>query len=86
MRRGMRTPRSSRIWSSAALEEMFSHPVLARSLAYGGGTAQYKLYPTPAARHSEDIDLVQVERNPAGPVIDAILETLSPWLSKPAWK
>ena len=86
MRRWLRTPRSSRIWSSAALGEMSSHPVLARSVAFGGGTAQYKLYPTPAARYSEGIDLVQVEGDPAGPVMDAIQETLSPWLSKPAWK
>ncbi len=57
---------------SRALVEMFSHPVLARSLAFRGGTALYKLYLTPAARYSEDIDLVQVEAGPAGRVMDAI--------------
>ena len=36
-----------------------------RSLAFRGGTALYKLYLTPAARYSEDIDLVQVEAGPA---------------------
>ena len=41
---------------SRALVEMFSHPVLARSLAFRGGTALYRLYLTPAARYSEDID------------------------------
>lgn len=50
---------------SRALVEMFSHPLLARSLAFRGGTALYKLYLTPAARYSEDIDLIQVEAGPA---------------------
>ncbi len=71
---------------SRALVEIFSHPLLARSLAFRGGTALYKLYLTPAARYSEDIDLVQVEAGPAGPVMDAIQETLNPWLAKPGWK
>lgn len=71
---------------SRALVEIFSHPLLARSLAFRGGTALYKLYLSPAVRYSEDIDLVQVEAGPAGPVMDAIQETLNPWLTKPAWK
>ena len=71
---------------SRALVEMFSHPLLARSLAFRGGTALYKLYLTPAARYSEDIDLVQVEAGPAGAVMDAIQATLNPWLGKPRWK
>lgn len=71
---------------SRSLVEMFSHPVLARSLAFRGGTALYKLYLTPAARYSEDIDLVQVEAGPAGAVMDAIQEALNPWLGKPRWK
>ena len=65
---------------------MFSRPLLARSLAFRGGTALYKLYITPAARYSEDIDLVQVEAGPAGPVMDAIQATLNPWLGRPRWK
>ena len=71
---------------SRALVEMFSHPLLARSLAFRGGTALYKLYITPAARYSEDIDLVQMEAGPAGAVMDAIQATLNPWLGKPRWK
>ena len=71
---------------SRALVEMFSRPLLARSLAFRGGTALYKLYITPAARYSEDIDLVQVEAGPAGPVMDAIQATLNPWLGRPRWK
>ena len=71
---------------SRALVEMFSHPLLDRSLAFRGGTALYKLYLTPAARYSEDIDLVQVQAGPAGAVMDAIQETLNPWLGEPRWK
>ncbi len=71
---------------SRALVEMFSHPLLARTLAFRGGTALYKLYLTPAARYSEDIDLVQVQAGPAGAMMDAIQETLNPWLGKPGWK
>jgi len=71
---------------SRALVEMFSNPVLARSLAFRGGTALYKLYLTPSARYSEDIDLVQVKAAPAGPVMDAIQSTLNPWLGRPSWK
>ena len=65
---------------------MFSHPLLARSLAFRGGTVLYKLYLSPAARYSEDIDLVQVQAGPAGAVMDAIQATLNPWLGKPRWK
>ena len=65
---------------------MFSHPLVARSLAFRGGTALYKLYLSPAARYSEDIDLVQVQAGPAGAVMDAIQATLNPWLGKPQWK
>jgi hypothetical protein len=43
-----------------ALVNIFSHPVLSDALAFRGGTALYKLYLTPAARYSEDIDFVQV--------------------------
>ena len=71
---------------SRALVDLFSHPLLARSLAFRGGTALYKLYLTPAARYSEDIDLVQVEAGPAGAVMDAIQATLNPWLGTPGWK
>ena len=57
---------------SRALVEIFSDPVLAGALALRGGTALYKLYITPPARYSEDIDLVQVRPGPAGPVMDAL--------------
>ena len=69
-----------------ALVNIFSHPVLSGALAFRGGTALYKLYLTPAARYSEDIDLVQVRAEPAGAVMDALREMLDPWLGKPQWK
>ena len=51
---------------SRALVEIFSHPLLSGSLAFRGGTALSKLHIRPAARYSEDIDLVQREAEPAG--------------------
>ncbi len=71
---------------SRALVEIFSHPVLQKSLAFRGGTALYKLHLKPPARYSEDIDLVQVSAEPAGPVMNALHEVLDPWLGKPTWK
>jgi predicted nucleotidyltransferase component of viral defense system len=69
-----------------ALVAIFTHPVLRDALAFRGGTALYKLYLKPAARYSEDIDLVQVRAEAAGPVMDALREVLDPWLGKPQWK
>ncbi|MGH8211587.1 MAG: nucleotidyl transferase AbiEii/AbiGii toxin family protein [Steroidobacteraceae bacterium] len=69
-----------------ALVNIFSHPVLGDALAFRGGTALYKLYLTPAARYSEDIDLVQVRAEPAGAVMDALRAALDPWLGAAKWK
>lgn len=69
-----------------ALVDIFSQPVLKNALAFRGGTALYKLYLKPAARYSEDIDLVQVKAEPAGPVMDALRAVLDPWLGAPRWK
>ncbi len=71
---------------SRALAEIFSNPLLRSSLAFRGGTALYKLFIKPAARYSEDIDLVQVSAEPIGPVMDALRATLDPWLGKSQWK
>src|SRR5262249_52775400 len=70
---------------SRALVEIFSHPVLHDALAFRGGTALYKLH-LPAARYSEDIDLVQTRAEPAGPMMDALRDILDPWLGKPRYK
>ena len=69
-----------------ALVAIFGHPLLAKSLALRGGTALYKLYLKPPPRYSEDIDLVQIDAEPAGPVMNALREVLDGWLGKPQWK
>jgi predicted nucleotidyltransferase component of viral defense system len=71
---------------SRALVEIFRHPLLAEALAFRGGTALYKLYLKPAARYSEDIDLVQVRAEQAGLVMSALRSVLDPWLREPRWK
>jgi predicted nucleotidyltransferase component of viral defense system len=68
---------------SRALVGIFSHALLGDALALRGGTALYKLHLKPPARYSEDIDLVQIKAEPAGPMIDALREELDPWLGEP---
>ncbi len=68
-----------------ALVDIFSHPLLKENLAFRGGTALFKLH-MPAARYSEDIDLVQVKAGPSGPIMGALREVLDPWLGTPTWK
>ena len=70
---------------SRALIDIFSNEILHDALAFRGGTALFKLH-LPAARYSEDIDLVQVKAVPAGPVMAALREVLDPWLGKPNYK
>lgn len=71
---------------SRALVELFSRPTIANALAFRGGTALYKLHLRPAARYSEDIDLVQTHEGGIGAVLDAIHEALDGWLGPPKWK
>ncbi len=71
---------------SRALVELFRRPSIANSFAFRGGTALYKLHIRPAARYSEDIDLVQTTAQGIGPALDAIHEALDSWLGKPQWK
>lgn len=71
---------------SKALIDIFSHPLLGRTLAFRGGTALYKLFISPPARYSEDIDLVLIETAAAGPIMDALHEVLDPWLGRPRYK
>lgn len=60
-----------------ALVEIFSDPFLSERLAFRGGTALHKLYLQPQPRYSEDIDLVQINEEPFGPVIDRLREKLA---------
>lgn len=71
---------------SRALVELFSRPTIANALAFRGGTALYKLHFRPAARYSEDLDLVQTAPGGIGPALDAIHEALDGWLGRPQWK
>lgn len=68
---------------SRALVEVFGDDRLADTLAFRGGTALYKLYLTPAARYSEDIDLVQTRAEPIGNTLDRVRSVLDPWLGTP---
>jgi len=68
---------------SRALVEIFRVEGLRERLAFRGGTALYKLYLVPAARYSEDIDLVQVRAEPIGETLNALRAALDPWLGEP---
>jgi predicted nucleotidyltransferase component of viral defense system len=69
-----------------AVVDLFSDELLARQVAFRGGTALHKLHFNSPGRYSEDIDLVQVNAGPFGPVMDAVRARLDPWLGKPQWK
>lgn len=68
---------------SRAVVELFNREEVARTLAFRGGTALYKLHIRPAARYSEDIDLVQAVAGPIGKAIDAVRDALDSWLGEP---
>ncbi|MEE4271893.1 MAG: nucleotidyl transferase AbiEii/AbiGii toxin family protein [Thermoanaerobaculales bacterium] len=68
---------------SRAVAEIFRVQHLAGRLACRGGTAIFKLYLRPAARYSEDIDLVQTTAEPIGETFDALKAVLDPWLGEP---
>ena len=57
---------------SRAIVEIFSNPFLAEQLAFRGGTALHKLFFSPAARYSEDIDLVRTSKGEIKEIIDAL--------------
>ena len=68
---------------SRALVAIYSDEYLASRLAFRGGTALHRIYLSPPARYSEDIDLVQTVAEPIGRVLDRLREVLS-FLGKPA--
>ncbi len=59
-----------------ALVEIFNDDYLAEHLAFRGGTALHKLYFQPQPRYSEDIDLVQMQAEPIGKVLDRFRDVL----------
>ena len=62
---------------SRAIIEIFSDELLRKSLAFRGGTALHKIYISPQARYSEDLDIVQINSEPIKPVLKRIREKLS---------
>src|SRR5260221_11107499 len=70
---------------SRALVSLYERPKIKNSLVFRGGTALHKLYVNPAARYSEDIDLVQIATDPIGQTLDEIRSALS-WLGEPVRK
>ena len=68
---------------SRALVELFADTPLSDQLALRGGTALNKLVLSRASRYSSDIDLVQIQPGPLGPVLDDIRAKLDPWLAEP---
>ncbi|AIL66007.1 hypothetical protein NOVO_08425 [Rickettsiales bacterium Ac37b] len=67
---------------SRALVDLYSTQKIQSNLAFRGGTALNKLFTKPAARYSEDIDLVQIKKEGIGDSINSIREALS-WLGEP---
>lgn len=67
---------------SRVLVNLYSDPLISDKLILRGGTALNKLFIQPAARYSEDIDLVQKVPEPIGPTIDTIRRLLEPWLGE----
>lgn len=65
---------------------IYNDQYLKERLAFRGGTALHKLYLSPAARYSEDIDLVQMTGEPFGQIIDKLREVLSFLGDKPIRK
>src|SRR5690554_5261500 len=62
---------------SRTLVEIFSDGFLRENLAFRGGTALHKLYLNPAARYSEDIDLVQIKPGPIKPIMERLNEVIT---------
>ncbi len=68
---------------SRVLVEIFNHEFLKDKVAFRGGTALHKLYIHNGSRYSEDVDLVLINKQQYGPIIDSLRETIIPWLGKP---
>ena len=71
---------------SRMLVELFRDERIRGSLIFRGGTALHKLFFPQPLRFSEDIDLVQRESGPIGPLFDTIREIFRKWLGAPIRK
>lgn len=68
---------------SRALIEIYTDAHVKEAFAFRGGTSLQKIFFRSPTRYSEDIDLVQVRKEPIGPSVDILRKLLDPWLGKP---
>lgn len=66
-----------------AMAGIFADDFLSDQVAMRGGTVLHKVHLAPAARYSEDIDLVQVGRQPNSQIEQALKRVLEPILGQP---
>ena len=71
---------------SRMLVELFRNEQISESLVFRGGTALHKLFFPEPLRFSEDIDLVQCEPGPIGPLFDTIRGIFRGWAGEPLRK
>jgi hypothetical protein len=69
---------------SRGVAAIFADPVLEKHLAMRGGTVLHKAHLAPAARYSEDIDLVLVKAMDPGTLDQHLRRVLTPVLGQPA--
>jgi len=65
-----------------AMRAIFSDRFLAKEVAMRGGTVLHKVHLAPAARYSEDIDLVAVGERPEEHIRKALMRVLRPIFGK----
>ncbi len=71
---------------SRVLISLYQNQYIKDTLAFRGGTALNKLFLSPAARYSEDLDFVQLSSAPIGEMLAVIKHIVNPILGKPKWK
>lgn len=71
---------------SRMLVALFQNECIHGRLIFRGGTALQKLFLPEPLRFSEDIDLVQREPGPIGPLFDSIRKIFQDWLGEPTRK
>jgi len=71
---------------SRSIVEIFQNKSLCRILVFRGGTALHKLHLSPPKRYSEDLDFVQIDPGPIGPLFDRLRGTLGSFLGEPRRK
>lgn len=67
---------------SLSMRAIFDDPFLSAQVAMRGGTVLHKIHLAPAARYSEDIDLVAVGERPEGHIRKALMRVLRPVLGR----